>query len=333
MKSKSEIVKLINKPSASMFAKLNNKILPEEARALGESKRSTDGLTSDSNLMRLVMPSILGVSPDTVNVNWQERLFDHFAAMTVYIQHFLELEIGFQYDISDANREQFINALIKQAKDLHKITIDTDDSLCDYVETYIPSFQKVLYGSPINAEQYLIYRVAYLHPHVANSISEVDKSSKIRFYLYTDAEVLKAKQDRALLRRAIIKYQAILLENEAKLDIFLWAYSYRHPLQGISEMSALDKEEALTNIIANNETAFLSVMKDKDAAIKAKIQQYIMFGIFYKVATTDTITDNDDKTHVIGTNLDECIVYFATPENKSKLSEYEIKYQSKINIK
>ena len=56
------------------------------------------------------------------------------------------------------------------------------------METHVEYEYRCLYAQPVNPIDYLSYSFAIIHREVANSLEELDKSTNIRFYLYTEEE-------------------------------------------------------------------------------------------------------------------------------------------------
>lgn len=319
----SKIVEIRVKQQESEFQKINSTHLPRGADRLGESKRSTSKLKSDGKLMSLLMPELLGISEESPK--WDERLVEYFGSLTVYIQNTLKLEVGHLYSINDPNREEDIKLLQKDNK-----LINSDESLANYVESNIPYERRILYGRPINSYDYLVYRIALEHGHVANNIKDVDASPRIRFYLYTDEEKAIQLKEEAESKRNLIKAQSIILSDDTVLSDVLWAYNLVKPNGNADKYKDDEKVIAIDRISKENPSWILSISTDKNLPLKAKIAKYIATGILYQLPGSDVITDGVNKDVTLGNQMIDVIRYFKDSSNTQVVNAYEMKYKSLI---
>lgn len=326
----SKEVQLRVRPIESVFHKINSSDLPRGPERLGESRRTTSILKSDGKLMSLLMPELLGIS-ETVP-EWEAKLASYFGSLIAYVHNTLTLEVGHSYTLLDVHRKNEINALVKDALKGNN-EIKTDEQLAYYVESNIPYNDRILYGSPINKQDYLVYRIALLHSHVANSVKDVNASPKIRFYLYTEAERVESRKQEAKNIRTILKAQATILGKEGMVEDVLWAYSFILPQGDISAMGADDKMIALDVIAKKNPKWLIEASTDEHIAIKSKIRQYVEIGILYQLPLSESIVDNVEKEKTIGHNLLEVIRYFKDTKNIQQVNAYEMKYKSLVSKK
>lgn len=303
------------------FQKKNSSHLPRGPERLGESKRSTSILKSDNTLMELLMPELLGISPQSST--WDNRLVQYFGSLVIYVNNTLKLEVGHKYSISDPKREKFILEL----KEKHK-SIKDDESLASYVESNIEYEHRILYGTPINKDDYIKYRIALVHSHVANNVEDVESSGKIRFYLYTEEErIEKIKRD-AKVKRDIIKAQSILMSKDEILRSAIWAFSLEEPKGNVDKLSEDELTLELEHIATARPDWLIEAANDKDLDLKAKISKYVFKGVLYQLPASQSIVDGSNKEVILGNSIPEVISYFKNEDNAQVVNSYEMKYKT-----
>lgn len=325
MKEVSRVVELRVRNRETYFQKINSSHLPRGPERLGESKRSTSILKSNSILMKLLMPELLGITYGSPS--WESRLSQYFGAMTIYVDNTKTLETGYSYSLNDPERQTNIDALVKANK-----SITSDEKLADYVESEIEDYkQRILYGTPINKLDYLQYRIALEHGHVANTIDDVESSGKIRFYLYTEQERKDRVKRDAEARRLTIKAQSDLMKSEDTLLNAIWSYSFIEPKGNVDNMDEDELTLELETIAKKNPRWVIEAASDKTLELKANIARYVLKGILYQLPASETIADGSDKDVIIGNNLNEVIRFFKNEDNSQKINAYEMKYKNLLN--
>jgi hypothetical protein len=305
----------------SEFQKVNSSHLPRGPERLGESKRSTSILKSDNSLMELLMPELLGISAQSPT--WDSRLVGYFGSLVIYVNNTLKLEVGYKYSLSDPRREKYIEEL----KNKHK-SIKDDKSLADYVESNIDYKYRILYGTPINKEDYIKYRVALEHSHVANKIDYLDSSSKIRFYIYTEEEQIEKVKLEAKRKRSIIKAQSTIMSKDETLRDAIWAFSLIEAKGNVDKLLEDELIIELEHIATNYPDWLIDAASDNDLELKASIAKYVLKGVLYKLPASQTIVDGANKELVLGNSIPEVIEYFKNEDNSQTINSYEMKYKT-----
>jgi len=324
MKEVNREVELRVRQKETEFQKVNSSHLPRGPERLGESKRSTSILKSNGKLMELLMPELLGITYGSPS--WESRLTQYFGALTAYVDNTKKLETGHRYTLNDPERQKYIDELVKNNK-----SITSDETLADYVESNINYDQRFLYGTPINKLDYLHYRVALEHGHVANNVEDVDSSNKIRFYLYTEQERKEKVKREAEVKRAIIKAQSKLMASDELLANAIWAYSLINPKGNVDLLSEDELTLEIERIAKNDPKWLIDASTDKDLELKAKVSKYVLKGILYQLPGSETIADGSNKDEILGNDIDAVITFFKNSDNSQKVNAYEMKYKNLLS--
>ncbi len=326
MITRSKKVRLEWKLNPSAFALVNKETIGENVRRLGSSVRLTATMVERSDEMKHLLPSVLGFDAESNSVNWTELVRKYWAGLTINVPPSgLHLEIGFNYDISDYRRSKFIQELMKTR------SLKTEEEFVDYVEGVtngkpnVTDDERYKYGVPIDVENYIFWRFASFSNEVANNIEDVNKSSNIRFYLYSDQDLKESREIAfKLTRDAMAKYLAILGNREevlSILDVFQ---------KDTTTVDDLGKDMMLDEIVKSTPKEFLVVANDPNLKIKARIERYISKGILRRLSNTSIITDGEDPSIIIGNNIGEAITFFS-PENvknKAVVAEYSARFKA-----
>lgn len=321
-------VKILWREKSSAYLNMNKEVLVVNDKLLGSSTWANNHIIAKGEMLKSIMPDIMGVDPSGNKFDWTDTVKKYFSGIHIEIPHQgKELEVGFRYDIDSEDKKEAIEKLFKTRK-----TEPTDESLKNAVEGFTSSGKKRMdvttwykYGNPINPEDFILYIYALDHPQVANTKADAYKSPKIKFFIHTDEEELEIKKDKIELNSKSMKHYLDIIEDSEKVDNILMLYD-----RVLSTFKTdIDKHEFLNNEREKNPAKFISVATDKNLQMKATIQKFIYAGILRKLPNTTTIVDASDSSKVIGTSMDDAVSYFSNKEKQSELTEYELIYKNK----
>jgi len=175
-------------------------------------------------------------------------------------------------------------------------------------------------GEPVNVRDYVIYRFAASHPKVAESEGKM-RSEGRDFYVH-DPEKVKMKQHASVsLRKEAYTKFAELSGTEVGLGILSRVLRMR----GVNPdfMTAVDVDNAISDVVSNEPEAFLKVVGDKDLKVKAIIEEMVAKNVINKVGTNYLFGDT-----ILGATMMEAVLFIKNPSNsetlnilKAKLSE------------
>ena len=310
----------------SYFKKLNETNIDEPKRYLGSSTPAVNAMLAKGEMLRSVMPKILGLDPISVDSNWSKMVKNYWDSLTVAIRpEGKELNIGFQYDMYSSKP-----AVVKLVED--KI-IDSDAKLLDYVEgtkakgkQLVDEDHKFMYGDPIVPEDYLLWLYTFNYRDVANTLETVNDSKAIRFYIMYDGDFERIKRQAYLTAKEANERFIQVSKDENLMNDMIYL------LDGEPNQFAdiTDKEIYLKTKSENESERFVLVSNDKNLTTKATIERLIKSGILNRLPNTEIVVDASDPDFIIGNTLQEVILFFLSDglDKTKKVKEFKTKLNS-----
>ena len=331
----SNIIYIKKRANISPFLKSNLRIqqedrsvvaLDETFRNIGSSVKAVNEMIKNGDELKALMPSILGLSPNSTSSNWDSVVKNYWDSLFVQIDDLGKaLEVGFIYDFNDREKRVEIERLTTEFKE-----IKDDASLMKVLKSVdkngnlvIAENKKYLYATAIEPSDYLLWRYCTVYSRVANKLEDVDKSPNIAFYLYSKGEIENARKKQSQLEDIATKKYMDLIAEETKVDEVLLVLNL--------DIQGLDKDEKhilLKGVLKDTPEKFIKVADDKHLSIKAEIEKLINAGIFNRLDNSQVIVDTENPELVIGINMTEAITFFNLDTKKAKVSEYRLKYKS-----
>ncbi len=160
-------------------------------------------------------------------------------------------------------------------------------------------------GNPINLMDFIRFKFACAHPHVAEDEAAIKTNRTYKYFVY-DTEIEKVKKlSNVKKRKEAYKEFIKLTADEAKVNQLLMVYGYSP-----KTMDDAQKEITLENELEGNPNQFLSYAKDKNIQHQAFIQDCISNGILRRVGNTYL---NGDEN--IGDSLEAAVLYLKDKKN------------------
>ena len=319
MKEISRKVTLLKKNKNNSFQMANVKVIDANGNPeiIGTTVTAVAAMTSNDEEMKMVLPELIGISENSPD--WAKEVKNYWNSICVYVTGAgKQLEIGFTYDFDDSDP--------RRAKYITNAGVKDEDGLITYCNAKLtkdPTFYKFMYryATPLNKEDYLLYRYCMGYRDVANHHNNVDTHAHIRIYIF-DEEVQKriVAEDSKIKRESIIKLSELYSKRDALLDVLY-----------VFESDAVTQDEtsqdiAIELIASGTPVEFLATVKDKNITNKAMIQKYIRAGILKKVPLGTTILDGDSGDP-IGKDLDEALLWIKTPTNAGTVADYAKRFK------
>lgn len=322
---------LYPRPTHSSFIKENALAIGSTPDNLGGNVTATNKMLSYSDELRFHLRAILGINPDSVIGNWDSAIRTYFDGLSVSVgKEGKKLNTSLIFDTTDVERAKYIEKLDKEV-------LTSDEVFAKHVMATYKEEEYYKFARPEDTTNYLIWRYAMLHGEVANSIGDVDKAARIRFYLYTDAEAKAAKQKEYNTTVAVMSKLLEILKDEKFVKNVLHAFAgYDYITVDLSQDTIKDSLLAgseLKRLSERYPKEFLAIAEDKDLATRALIERLIAKGILSRVADSTIITDGTEKSEIIGRNMAEAVSFWKDEVNRSVVSTYKLKYQDLINTK
>ena len=344
MITKERNIKLFWKLNPSVFQVINLEAMGEYTRKLGSAVNVVNTLCSQTEEMKVLLPIILGVSPDNTSVNWQSKVSNYWHNFALEVLPTgLTFDIGFRFNLHDTNdvkRIKAIEVILKKTnvKDTDSETVK-EKALVDYLfgtnkdgNRNVTEEELYQYGTPLNIPDYLSWRYCLLTSQVANNPEDVNKSNKIRFYLHNEEDAKKTRRDATIKSTSAIKVYAEMMGKDDSLER-MTAICISNKLVSWIEFKSKDWTDSDTQAIVlqyatDKPIDFLAAASDKNLLVKSTIQSYIYEGLLVEIPSSSIITDASDPSIVLGDNLNDAIAYFSNDTNKAYLSGLKAKFKS-----
>tara|TARA_R110000823_G_scaffold271831_1_gene391201 strand:- start:7138 stop:7950 length:813 start_codon:yes stop_codon:yes gene_type:complete len=172
-------------------------------------------------------------------------------------------------------------------------------------------------GNPINIEEWVRYKWALRHPHVANSESEMKKQYGKRFYILDPQKEIRTKNNKIQVLKDADKE---FIKASGSVD------KMRHIVRLLSNSTnpeTLTKEE-LENLLyelKNSEPAkFLKFATDKHLELKAEIEEMVSVEILRKIGNQIIYIDE-----ILGETMKDAVIQLTDKKNSGKLMELRAK--------
>jgi len=166
-------------------------------------------------------------------------------------------------------------------------------------------------GSPLSIMDYLKYKFALKHPHVALTKEEMDKDSAKRFYIQDLTREDKVKNTEIQFNKDADKEFIKLSSNPKNMKRVLRLLSSTNP----DRMTDEQVENALYEIKNSKTKKFLKIAKDKNLEIKAEIEEMVTASVLRKIGNQIIFIDE-----VLGDTLDDAVVFLKDKKNSGTLT-------------
>jgi hypothetical protein len=351
---------LLWKPMSSPYAQANKDVLVEEYRAIGPTVSAITSMLANMDEQKEYMPAVLGVSASSSD--WNARIAHYWNSISIDIPSSGKiLEIGFDYDVDSVSKRDYVISFNRSGKGKK---IETDEDAHAYFQTELNTINKSFedglagarkignlrdqdkvvaalykkkydaiikleghkykFGTPINLDDYMLYRLCLLHAHVANDYSLADKSNNIRFYLHSEEEIKAQKEQQIRIEKERMEAFLDVVKSQDKVENVLYAMGYGSFMNG-TDVS--DRNIKLNEISLENPTKFVRTVSNPALNTIGQIEKYITFGILNRLPNSQIIVDANNPDLIIGNTIQEAITFFKLETNKGIVSEYKVRYE------
>lgn len=312
----------------SNYRKVNVKALPPKREIIGSSISSCRILSSNSKEMEAYMPAIIGLS--ATHSDFTSRVKAWLSNIQFIVPNTgVSLNISFKYNtkkdyIDFSNKEEAIDrefakvdrANITAIKDAVKRKVDALNAL---------ESEKHKYGSPLNVEEYLMYRHCLLYKDVAKDTALINSNSSYRFYIKDEAKELE-KQKRLTEERIRAMNNFIEInKSEIKFNAVFVAIIVAKGgnLSEARLKSPMVKSNIVMDFVNEHPDKFNKLVGDKTLQDKAFIEMLIASGELRRAEFNQQIMTADGD--FVGSNINEAVAFFNNPNNKELRAGYETK--------
>ena len=166
-------------------------------------------------------------------------------------------------------------------------------------------------GSPISIMDYLKYKFALKHPHVALTKEEMDKDFAKRFYIQDLTREDKVKNTQIQFKKDADKEFIKLSSNPKNMRRVLRLLSNTNP----DRLTDEQVENSLYEIKNSKTKKFLKIAKDKNLELKAEIEEMVTASVLRKIGNQIIFIDE-----VLGDTLDDAVVFLKDKKNSGTLT-------------
>jgi hypothetical protein len=173
---------------------------------------------------------------------------------------------------------------------------------------------------PFNTEDYLKYKFALKHPHVA--LNKENMNSTHRFYIHDTTRDLIKKNNEIQVRKDADKEFIKVASDDKKMTRLLRILSTdRNP----DKMTLLQKENSLYDLKNKDPKQFFKVATDKNLEVKAEIEEMVSAGVLRRIGNQVVYLDE-----VIGETMEDTVVYLKNKKNSGTLTILRVKLKEAI---
>ena len=309
----------------SLYRKQNDKELPKRRDYIGSSLKSSRMLSSNKQEVEAYFPNIVGVSPN--DPSFVQRVKQWINNIRVAVDELgTTLDISFNYNTKkdyltfkkeeDKIEYEYLNA------DKSTLTNLKEALNIKITKLHDMESKKYAVGSPLDVNQYLIYRHCLLYNDIAKDIALVNSMPNIRFYFKDDKrEAEKLKK----YRTEVLKAKANFVKCNENDNLFEAVYVQycalnNRPIMPSLAKDRIEKEMELDKFSSDEPIKFNAICTDKDVELKATIEKLISKGELIRSLYNQNISSPTGE--FIGSNIKEAVAYFKDPNNTSIVNAY-----------
>ena len=166
-------------------------------------------------------------------------------------------------------------------------------------------------GNPLQIMDWIKYRFALKHPHVALTKEEMDGDFDKRFYIQDLARDDKVKNNMIQLKKDADKEFIKASSNPKSMSRILRLMSNTNP----DRMTSEQIENSLYEIKNTSPKKFVRIARDQNLELKAEIEELVSAGVLRKIGNQVIFIDE-----VLGDTVDDTVVHLKDKKNSGKLT-------------
>ena len=166
-------------------------------------------------------------------------------------------------------------------------------------------------GNPLQIMDYIKYKFALKHPHVALTKEEMDSDFNKRFYIQDLSRDDKVKNNKIQDKKDADKEFIKASSNIKSMKRILRLMSETNP----DRMTDEQIENALYEIKNKQPKKFIRIAKDKNLELKAEIEEMVSAGVLRKIGNQVIFIDE-----VLGDTTEDAVVHLKDKKNSGKLT-------------
>lgn len=309
----------------SKFREANRSALPKRVDYIGSCITSSRVLSSNKEEMDKYFPQLIGISPS--DSDYIYRVKSYLNNIQIKVDELGKtFDISFRYNhykdyLKFAKEEEIIETRYKAAnrQNLSELKKALKRKIDDINEL---ESRKHKYGSPVNIEDYLMYRHCLLYNDIAKDIAIINADVNIRFYFKDDKkEADKLRKFRTEVNKAKANYVACMADTQLFEAMYI-QYLVQSNLPIVASLleDEIDKQIKLDKFSQDEPVKFNKFFKDDNLKLKSTIELLIARGMLIRSSYNQNITSVDGS--LIGANMNEAVAWFKNPENTGAAESY-----------
>lgn len=172
-------------------------------------------------------------------------------------------------------------------------------------------------GNPIHIEDWIRYRWAVRHPHVAQSKDEMESSFSKRFYIVDNAKDIRTKNNKIqVLKDADKEFIKVSGDKDKMLHVARLMSNKMSP----ENLTREELENVLYELKNDNPAKFLKIAKDKNLELKSKLEEMVSLEILRKIGNQVVYIDE-----ILGDTMEDAVIRLTDKKNSGKLMELKAK--------
>jgi len=165
--------------------------------------------------------------------------------------------------------------------------------------------------NPLSIMDYIKYRFAIKHPHVALTKEEMDSTYVKKFYIQDLSRVDKLKNNEIQVKKDADKEFIKVSSHLGSMKKVLRLMSNSNP----DRMTEDQIENSLYEIKNSDPKKFIRIATDKNLSLKAEVEEMISASVLRKIGNQIIFIDE-----VLGDTMDDTIVHLRDKKNSGKLT-------------
>lgn len=173
-------------------------------------------------------------------------------------------------------------------------------------------------GHPLSVLDYIKYKFALAHPHVAPDEEGITASKKIRYYIADARKELAEASAGLTIRKEAFKEFIKLTGNADRMNMVLHVYGYNP-----GKLTSDEKELQLEELCEDNPEYFIDICTDKNLELTALINQALSLEALRRVG--NSILDGDIT---LGDSMEEAVLFLRDKKNSNVLTAIKAKMKA-----
>ena len=165
--------------------------------------------------------------------------------------------------------------------------------------------------TPLNIMDYIKYRFAIKHPHVALTKEEMDTTFGKKFYIQDLSRIDKVKNNEIQMKKDADKEFIKTSSHLGTMKKVLRLMSNSNP----DRMTEDQIENSLYELKNSDPKKFIRIAQDRFLSLKAEVEEMISASVLRKIGNQIIFIDE-----VLGDTMDDTIVHLRDKKNSGKLT-------------